>query len=264
MPPQWTVATQQKLTGFYPKSVDFKRIIDCSVIACIRINANITPLIATAAMQDPDVIDAPRPKKRGRPLKGEGGGLRAELIEKSAVLFRTKGYENTTVRDIAAAAGVQAGSWFYHFKSKQDILAAIMEHGMEQALADIDRIGNLPLPPCQILGQLVEAHLHALLAPDHHYIAVLLYEWRSLDEPSRSRVVELKDRYEAVWDRAIMALHHSGAWVMPSEFDRLLIFGALNWTVQWYKPDAGADVPELARQALRFILRTPAALVAQT
>ena len=108
------------------------------MIACIRIDGNTTLLTNTAAMQDADVIDAPRPKKRGRPLKGEGGGLRAELIEKSAVLFRTKGYENTTVRDIAAAAGVQAGSWFYHFKSKQDILAAIMEHGMEQALADIE------------------------------------------------------------------------------------------------------------------------------
>jgi AcrR family transcriptional regulator len=262
--PQSTVATQQKLINFYPKSVNFKRIIDWCVIACIRIIGNTTLSSATAAMQDPDVIDAPIPKKRGRPLKGESGGLRAELIEKSAVLFRTKGYENTTVRDIAAAAGVQAGSWFYHFKSKQDILAAIMEHGMEQALAHIERIGHQPLPPCQILGQLVEAHLHALLAPDQHHIAVLLYEWRSLDEPSRSRVVKLKDRYEAVWDRTIMALHHSGAWVMPSEFDRLLIFGALNWTVQWYKPDAGADVPELARQALRFILRSPAALVAQT
>ena len=264
MTAQLAVATQHKLINFQNKSVKITRIVDWFVIACIRINGDTTLMIDFSPMRLPDVIDASRPKKRGRPLKGEGGGLRAELIEKSAVLFRTKGYENTTVRDIAAAAGVQAGSWFYHFKSKQDILAAIMEHGMEQALADIERIGQLPLPPCQILSQLVEAHLHTLLAPDHHYIAVLLYEWRSLDEPSRSRVVALKDRYEAVWDRAIVALHQSGEWMTPSQFDRLLIFGALNWTVQWYKPDAGADVPELARQALRFILRTPAAPGAQT
>ena len=185
------------------------------------------------------------------------------MIEKSAELFRTKGYENTTVRDIAAAAGIQAGSWLYHFKTKQDILAAILEHGMERSLAEIEAIGARPLPPCEILRQLVEAHLHTLLAPDHHYIAVLLYEWRSLDEPSRSRVVALKDRYEAVWDRAIAELHLSGDWAMPSSFDRLLIFGALNWTVQWYKPGSGADVKELARQAMRFILRTPAAVEAQ-
>jgi AcrR family transcriptional regulator len=206
---------------------------------------------------------APSPKKRGRPQKGEGGGLRAELIEKSAQLFRTKGYDNTTVRDIAAAAGIQAGSWFYHFKTKQDILAAIMEQGMARSLAEIEAIASQTLPPREMLRRLVEVHLHTLLAPDHHFIAVLLYEWRSLDEPARARIVALKDRYEAVWDRAIAALHHSGDWAMPSQFDRLLIFGALNWTVQWYKPGNGADVKELAQQAMLFILRTPAALEAQ-
>jgi AcrR family transcriptional regulator len=214
-------------------------------------------------MPDTATHHAPSPKKRGRPLKGESGGLRAELIEKSARLFRDKGYDNTTVRDIAAAAGVQAGSWFYHFKSKQDILAAIMEQGMERSLARIEAIASEPLPPGEMLRQLVEVHLHTLLAPDHHFIPVLLYEWRSLDEPSRGRIVELKDRYEAVWDRAIAELHRSGDWPMPSQFDRLLIFGALNWTVQWYKPGSGADVKELARQAMRFILRTPAAVEAQ-
>ncbi|SFL82141.1 TetR/AcrR family transcriptional regulator [Rugamonas rubra] len=196
-------------------------------------------------------------KKRGRPAKGEGGGLRAELIEKSARLFREKGYDNTTVRDIAAASGIQAGSWFYHFKTKQDILVAIMEQGMARSLAQIEAIGEQNLAPRAALERLVEVHLHTLLAPDHDFIAVLLYEWRSLDQPSRERIVALKDRYEAVWDEVIGALHRSGDWAMPSRFDRLLIFGALNWTVQWFKPGSGADVKELAQQALLFILRTP-------
>ena len=214
-------------------------------------------------MHDAAVQAVPSPKKRGRPQKGEGGGLRAELIEKSAELFRTKGYDNTTVRDIAAATGIQAGSWFYHFKTKQDILAAIMEQGLQHALAEIEAIAAQPLAPSAMLQRLVEQHLHALLAPDRHFIAVLLYEWRSLDEASRARIGTLKDRYEAIWDGAIAALHHSGDWSMPSQFDRLLVFGALNWTVQWYKPGNGADVQQLAQQAMRFILRTPAAVEAQ-
>ncbi len=214
-------------------------------------------------MSDAAVLAAPSPKKRGRPHKGEGGGLRAELLEKSAQLFRTKGYDNTTVREIAAAAGIQAGSWFYHFKTKQDILAAIMEQGLARSLAEIEAIARQPLPPRELLRRLVEAHLQTLLAPDHHFIAVLLYEWRSLDQSSRARIVALKDRYEAVWDQAIGALQRSGDWAMPSQFDRLLIFGALNWTVQWYKPGSGVDVAQLAQQAMLFILRTPAALEAQ-
>ena len=197
-------------------------------------------------MPDAAVLAAPSPKKRGRPHKGEGGGLRAELLEKSAQLFRTKGYDNTTVREIAAAAGIQAGSWFYHFKTKQDILAAIMEQGLARSLAEIEAIARQPLPPCELLRRLVEAHLQTLLAPDHHFIAVLLYEWRALDHDSRARIVDLKDRYEAVWDRVIEALHQSGDWAMPTQFDRLMIFGALNWTVQWYKDQAArADARDL-------------------
>ena len=201
---------------------------------------------------------SPSLKKRGRPAKGDGGrGLRVELIEQSARLFREKGYDNTTVRDIAAAAGIQAGSWFYHFKTKQEILAAIMEQGMARSLAAIEAIVDEPLAPRQALHRLVEVHLHTLLAPDHHFIAVLLYEWRALDPASRARIIDLKDRYEAVWDQVIIALHQSGDWAMPTKFDRLMIFGALNWTVQWYKPTLDAGVPELARQAVLFILRTP-------
>ena len=63
-----------------------------------------------------------------------------------------------------------------------------------------------------------------------------------------------KDRYEAVWDRAIAALHHSGDWAMPSAFDRLLIFGALNWSAQWYDRRKGASLDELTDAACHLFL----------
>ena len=225
-------------------------------MASIRM-LSIVSLPAAAMLTVPVSASAPT-KKRGRPLKEAGGNLRAELIRESARLFRERGYDNTTVRDIAAATGIQSGSWFYHFKTKQDILAAIMEEGLAQSLAQIEAIAAQGLPARQTLQQLVEVHLHTLLAPDHHFIPVLLYEARALDAPARARIVALKDRYEAVWDTVIAALHRSGEWAMPSQFDRQLIFGALNWTVQWYKADGGADVAQLAAQAMQFILRTPA------
>jgi AcrR family transcriptional regulator len=210
-----------------------------------------------APMQNNDDIDPPAPRKRGRPIQSGSESLRRNLIEKSAALFREKGYDNTTVRDIAAAAGVQAGSWFYHFKSKQDILVAVVEQGMAQSLADIEAISAQTMTPRAAFTRLVQVHLHTLLAPDHDFIAVLLYEWRSLDQPARARIIKLKDRYEAIWDEVIAGLHASGDWAMPGKYDRLLMFGALNWTAQWFKPGAGGDLDELARQAVAFILRTP-------
>lgn len=209
-------------------------------------------------MQNIDDIENSTPRKRGRPVQSASDSLRKNLIEKSAALFREKGYDNTTVRDIAAAAGVQAGSWFYHFKTKQDILVAVVEQGMTQSLADIEAISAQTMAPRAAFTRLVQVHLHTLLAPDHDFIAVLLYEWRSLDQPARARIIKLKDRYEAIWNEVIEGLHASGDWAMPGKYDRLLMFGALNWTAQWFKPGAGGDLEELAEQAVAFILRTPA------
>lgn len=198
-------------------------------------------------------------KKRGRPVLDESESIRQDLISKSAQLFRKQGYHNTTVRDIAAAVGIQSGSWFYHFKTKQEILVAVMEQGMQKSLQQIESLALTEMPARVAFQQLVKVHLHTLLAPDHDFIAVLLYEWRSLDKASRTRIIALKDRYEAVWEQVIIALHASGDWAMPGKLDKLLMFGTLNWTAQWYRRGSGISIDDLAGQAVQFILRTPQA-----
>lgn len=197
-----------------------------------------------------------RARRRAKPAKPEDESRRNELIAESARLFREQGYDKTTVRDIAAAVGMQAGSWFYHFKTKQDILVAVMEQGMARSLAEIEAIAAQSLPPREAFRQLVLVHLKTLLAPNHDFIPVLLYEGRALDAAERSKIVALTDRYEAIWEEVIEALQRSGDWSMPTRLDRLLLFGALNWTAQWYRADAGLGIEELAEQAVQFLLRS--------
>jgi TetR/AcrR family transcriptional regulator, cholesterol catabolism regulator len=182
---------------------------------------------------------------------------RGQLIRESARLFRERGYEGTSVRDIAAATGLQSGSWVYHFKTKQDILAAVMEEGLRHSLQRIEAIGREALAPRERFHALVQAHLETILAPGQDFIPVLLYDWRSLAAEARPRVVTLQKRYEAVWDQAIAELRTSGDWAEPTRIDRLLMFGALNWIAHWYRPEGGLDVGELADVATRFLLRTP-------
>lgn len=207
-------------------------------------------------MQAPKKTPSARARKQVPPPKPEDDGPRNELIAKSAKLFREKGYDKTTVRDIAAAVGMQAGSWFYHFKTKQEILMAVMEQGMKRSLQDIEAISVQSMPPREAFRQLVLTHLKTLLAPNHDFIPVLLYEVRSLDKAERAKIAALTNRYEAVWDEVIDALHRSGDWSMPTKLDRLFLFGALNWTTQWYRAGAGITIEELADQAVLFILRS--------
>ncbi|WP_374585606.1 TetR/AcrR family transcriptional regulator [Pseudoduganella sp.] len=202
---------------------------------------------------DPSPPAAPR--RRGRPAQGDSASLKPLLIAVSAKLFREKGFDNTTVRDIAAAAGVQAGSWFYHFKSKQDILQAVIEQGMQQALSRIEEVAALRLPPREALRRLVHTHLETLLSPGQDFVYVMLYEWRALDAEAQLRIVAAKDRYEALWDAVLRELQASGEWPAPGQLDRLWLFGALNWSAQWYRREAGVSIDELAESALRFLLR---------
>jgi AcrR family transcriptional regulator len=189
----------------------------------------------------------------------DDAGRRGQLIRESARLFRAKGFEATSVRDIAAATGLQSGSWVYHFKTKQDILAAVMEEGLQRALERIEAIGREQLSPREHFRSLLRAHLETILAPGQDFIPVLLYEWRALAKKSRPRVVALQRRYEAVWDKVIAQLQRSGEWAQPTRIDRLLMFGALNWMAHWYRPDGPFDVAQLADEAERFFLRAPRA-----
>ena len=197
-----------------------------------------------------------RQRKTGEAVPEEDS-RRNELITKSAQLFREKGYEKTTVRDIAAAVGMQAGSWFYHFKTKHDILLAIMEQGLQRSLLEIEAIAARDLPPRAMFVELVRTHLHTLLAPNNDFIPVMLYETRSLEPAARAKIVALTSQYEVVWDKVIHALHQSGDWAMPGKLDKLMVFGALNWSAQWYRAGAGVSIEQLAQHAISFILRTP-------
>jgi len=202
-----------------------------------------------------DASNSPSPRKRGRPAQAASDSLKPLLIAVSARLFREKGFDNTTVRDIAAAAGVQAGSWFYHFKSKQDILQAVIEEGMQQALARIEEVAALGLPPREAFRRLVHTHLETLLSPGQDFVYVMLYEWRALSPEAQLRIVAAKDRYEALWDAVLRELQASGEWPAPGKLDRLWLFGALNWSAQWYRRDAGVSIDELAESAIQFLLR---------
>ena len=59
---------------------------------------------------------------------------RAEVILTAARLFRKHGYERTTVRELARAVGLQSGSLFHHFRSKEEILVAVMNNGIQEVL----------------------------------------------------------------------------------------------------------------------------------
>jgi len=199
-------------------------------------------------------------RARGRPRKTlserDDGNRRAALLRVAASLFRSQGFGATTTRDIAAAAGMQSGSPFYHFKSKDALLFAVMQEGMYAALARqreaLAQCSTLSAP--QRLRSLVRSHFEVLLGPESDFIPVMLYELRALNTEQRAALSSLQSEYEALWTPVLSALHASGALRAPVALARLLLLGALNWSVQWFDPAKSATVDDLTEAALALFV----------
>ena len=173
-------------------------------------------------------------------------------------VFLHKGFGATSTRDIAAAAGMQSGSPFYHFKSKQALLFAVMEEGMRTAIAHqqqtLEQARSGAPDHVALLRLLVRHHFDILLGPGNDFIPVMLYEARSITARQRAVLAELQGEYEAPWVPVLEALHAAGRLKAEVKLARLLIFGALNWSAQWYDRRKGATLDGLTAAALGLFI----------
>ena len=183
---------------------------------------------------------------------------RGKLLQAAARLFRRKGYERTTVRDLATAVGIQSGSIFHHFKSKEEILRAVMEETivyntalMGSALAEAGTLHERVLA-------LIRCELQSIMGGTGEAMAVLVYEWRSLSEDNQAHILALRDRYEEIWLEVLEEARAAG-YVQNDPFIlRRFLTGALSWTTTWFRPDGPMSLDALANEALALVIRNPA------
>lgn len=205
---------------------------------------------------------APEKRARGRPRKTlderDDGNRRVELVNAAARLFRRKGFDGTSTRDIAAAVGMHSGSPFYHFKSKGALLYAVMDEGMRSAIvrqaAALEAAAGLSPDAAALLRVLIRNHFDILLGPGSDFIPVMLYESRSITARQRASLAKLQGDYESVWAPVLQALSREGRLQCPVKLARLLIFGALNWSVQWFDAKKGVSLDELADAAMTLFI----------
>ena len=156
----------------------------------------------------------------------------APLLDAAAKLFANQGYRETTMRDIGAEAGMQAGSVYYHFKSKEELLLAVYTMAVEgiesrllDAIADID-------DPWRRLEVAVITHLEIILNRDD-YSGVMIGVTPDKAEEKRAELVTLRDRYESHFQNIIGDLPLAKG--TDRRMLRLMLLGALNSTKSWYR-----------------------------
>jgi AcrR family transcriptional regulator len=204
---------------------------------------------------------------RNTPASGApDNNRRADLVRAVAQLFREKGFAGTTIRDVASAVGMRSGSPFYHFTNKHELLMAVMEEGLQlglertRAVAVVDAKG---LAPTERFRRLVRTHYGSILHDaGSDFIPAMLYDWRSLPVRYKRRTIELKDRYDAIWQATLDELHREGRLAADARLARLMILGAINFSATWYrsKPRTArrVDLDALADETVALVLQRDA------
>ncbi len=176
------------------------------------------------------------------------------ILDAAAMLFRTQGFGNTSVRDIVSAVGMLPGSLYYHFAAKEDLLAEVYAEGVRRISARVRAAVERHADPWARLEAACIAHLEAILQDDDY--AQVVIRVRPADVPAaQPRLIALRDEYEAIFTGLVAALK------LPRGTDRrtlrLLLLGALNWSQTWYHP--GRDTPKTIARRFVQLLRTPLA-----
>jgi AcrR family transcriptional regulator len=192
--------------------------------------------------------------RRGGFVEGEAPLMAREHLLAVAVReFNRKGFARTSIRDIAQAAGIQPGSVYYHFPSKDELFIAAHSAGMRQAAHALEVALAACRDPWERLEAACTEHIRHLISGNDLTVwtgaSLFLFNSPEMQKQLRTE----RDRFEAVYRRLIAALP------LPQGIDRSLLrlqlLGAINWTRTWYRP--GKRTPaDIARHLVR-VLREP-------
>ncbi|GAA5315231.1 MAG: atu genes transcriptional repressor AtuR [Candidatus Pelagadaptatus aseana] len=180
---------------------------------------------------------------------------KGRLLQQARLLFRQKGFEKTTVRDIAAATGIQSGSIFHHFANKEEILRCVMEETICFSLAHLQEQLKQANTTEAELRTLIGCELDAIHSRHGHDFTILGYEWRSLNPGNQARVLEYRGVYEKLWSKSLHDAKAKGLCQQEGFLLRSFIRGALIDTINWYKAEGELNLEALADEVYRAFFR---------
>ena len=179
-------------------------------------------------------------------MAGLDDSPRGKILRVAAYLFQQQGYTRTTVRDIATMVGIQSGSLFHHFKTKDEILLAIMH---EAICYNTTRLEHAIAQHTQTLDQikaLILAELQSINGDTGSAMAVLVFEWQTLTMEQQAPLLSMRDYYESIWLDILTKAQGEGIIHHSPFIWRRLVGGAIAWTVTWYKPSGSMSLEQLS------------------
>jgi TetR/AcrR family transcriptional regulator len=179
---------------------------------------------------------------------------RLEILRAAGREFRTRGFTETGMREIAAAAALSPGNLYNYFRGKHEILFFCQDNSLDRLIASLEDARRLRMNAAKRLRLVIVAHLRCVLDEVEGSAAHLLQT--SLPERLQRSLVSKRDHYEEGVRRLIISGIRSREFVScdPALATRALL-GALNWSVRWFSPEGALTSTEIADGFADYLIR---------
>lgn len=196
-----------------------------------------------------------------RPRKGKSVSSQVAPIGREALLdaavreFSQKGFDKTSMREIAAVAGMLAGSIYYYFPTKEQLFLAVHEHAIEHNCNRVMQAIDPAADPWKRITQAAEGYLDCMLN-EFEYASIIITEFPQRRSPElRDALISHRRKFEDIFEGLVNSLPLRRG--INRSYLRLAIMGMLAWSYTWYKP-TGPDSPKVIAQKLISLIRDSA------
>ena len=159
------------------------------------------------------------------------------VFEVAAEVFHRKGYDNTSMSDVANAAGLTKAGLYHHVSSKESLLFTVLDSGLDLTESYVMKPLNEITDPLERLKAMIDRHLRLVLEERNLEVTGLLHECRTLSTSDRTRINRRKKEYVRMTTKLVADLvKELHVKDVDPKLAAFALLGMLNWTYQWYKP----------------------------
>lgn len=181
---------------------------------------------------------------------------RTQIFEKAAYQFCIKGYDSTSMSDIADAVGITKAGLYYFVESKEHLLYLITDYGLDI----LDETVIEPLKSvegsAELLRQLISRHIHLVIHRPRE-MTIILHERTALTGLYREKILERKKAYINYVRGILTRLQKEGlARDVDATAATFFLLGAMNWIYQWYKLDGRLSEETLVNELTSLFMRS--------
>jgi len=174
---------------------------------------------------------------------------REDMLEEAKELFRSKGFNGTSIKDIAAACRCTQGNIYNYFRNKEDILYKVLLSEMEQLIGSIQPLENdCDTSPVEQLRVFIERHMEFILTPPGKGVLYFEEEMEHLSLPHQREIIQWRDVYDRILRKIIRRGVDAGLFTKVNE--KVVDYAISSTIVRarlWYSPKGELSPPELSR-----------------